>query len=105
MPGDLAFVSIDDMIADQADPPLSAVALPFEEMGRQVGRRLLEAERQVEADRRVGPAARGAGPVPLQQICLQPYLVRRTAPGLVPDPADPTAGPPRYASVTSGVEA
>ena len=32
----IAFVSIDNTIADKCVPPLSSVALPFEEMGRRV---------------------------------------------------------------------
>jgi GntR family transcriptional regulator of arabinose operon len=72
IPRDLAFVSIDNMLADQADPPLSAVALPFEEMGRQVALRVLEEEQRL-AD------ASSPAPAPLQQICLQPSLVERLA--------------------------
>ena len=77
VPGELAFVSIDNTIADQAEPPLSAVALPFEEMGRQVALRALEAERQVQAARLAGPAPRDQEPTPVQQVCLQPFLIRR----------------------------
>ena len=66
----VSFVSIDNIIADQAEPLLSSVALPFEEMGRQVALRALEAERNAAAP----PLDESAC---LQQICLQPYLVRR----------------------------
>jgi DNA-binding LacI/PurR family transcriptional regulator len=67
---DVSFVSIDDTIADQAEPPLSSVALPFQEMGRQVALRALEAEQRLS-----GPPS--DDPIALQQICLQPYLVLR----------------------------
>lgn len=73
IPHDLTFVSIDNTFADQAQPPLSAVALPFREMGRQVALRAMELEQR----HAVPPSD---GPVALQQICLQPYLVRRPAP-------------------------
>ena len=71
---DVSFVSIDDTIADQSEPPLSAIAMPFEEMGRQVALKALEVEQRnsSEAGRREKIAL-------LQQICLQPYLVRRPA--------------------------
>jgi DNA-binding LacI/PurR family transcriptional regulator len=65
VPGDLMFVSIDDIIADKCATPLTAVALPFEEMGRQV------AAMAVATTQQESPS-----PV-LQQVCLQPYLVRR----------------------------
>ena len=55
VPDDLAFVSIDNTIADQSELPLSAVALPFEEMGRQVALRAIEAEKQRLVDRLTGP--------------------------------------------------
>ena len=70
IPEDVLFVSVDNTIADQADQPLSAVELPFEEMGRAVARQALEAEAK--------PSIVPGSPVLLQQICLQPYLVRRS---------------------------
>jgi DNA-binding LacI/PurR family transcriptional regulator len=70
IPRDVAFVSIDNMLADQADPALSAVALPFEEMGRQVALRVLEVEQRLANEPSTEPA-------PLQQICLQPSLIDR----------------------------
>jgi GntR family transcriptional regulator of arabinose operon len=69
VPGDLMFVSIDNTIADRCEKPLSAVALPFDEMGRQV------AELAVASIREQSAAA--AVPRVLQQVCLQPYLVKR----------------------------
>lgn len=35
VPGQIEFASIDNTLADQVDPPLPAVAMPFEEMGYQ----------------------------------------------------------------------
>ena len=35
IPSDIRFVSIDNTLADRSDPPLSAVALPFDELGEQ----------------------------------------------------------------------
>lgn len=89
VPDDVLFVSIDNTIADQSETPLSAVALPFEEMGRAVARQALAAENQTLAS--------SDAPVPLQQICLQPYLVRRP-PGAA---VTPRASSPAHASVAS----
>lgn len=69
VPEDVRFVSIDNTIADQADRPMSSVELPFEEMGRAVARHALEAESR--------PPLSPSAPQLLQQICLQPFLVRR----------------------------
>ena len=69
---DLSFVSIDDTIADQSEPPLSSIAMPFEEMGRQVALKALEVEQRNSSE-----AGRREKISLLQQICLQPYLVRR----------------------------
>jgi DNA-binding LacI/PurR family transcriptional regulator len=83
VPDDLAFVSIDNIIADRCDPPLSAVALPFEEMGRQVAQLALASVEQ------------SAGPSNvLQQVCLQPYLVRRPE---TPNQTDPRGFSNRHA--------
>ena len=84
VPRDLVFVSIDDTIADQSEPPLSAVALPFEEMGRQVALRALEAEQRLSSERVSVPSPRGTQPTPLQQVALQPFLVRRPGGDLAP---------------------
>jgi GntR family transcriptional regulator of arabinose operon len=67
IPDDLLFVSIDDTIADQAAPPLSSVALPFEELGRQAAARATE----------TGERALRGEPIVPQRICLQPRLVER----------------------------
>jgi DNA-binding LacI/PurR family transcriptional regulator len=65
----VAFVSIDNTLADQADPPLSSVALPFEELGRQAALRAKESLEREPTDQIVTT----------QQICLQPHLVVRGA--------------------------
>jgi DNA-binding LacI/PurR family transcriptional regulator len=85
IPGDLAFVSIDNTIAERCDPPLSAVALPFEEMGKQVAELAIASARGT---------AGGAGSYPvMQQICLQPYLVKRPQPkDYSEEPTTPQAG-------------
>ena len=62
-------MSIDNTLADQADPPLSSVALPFEELGRQAALRAKESLERVPSDQIVTT----------QQICLQPHLVVRGA--------------------------
>jgi GntR family transcriptional regulator of arabinose operon len=89
IPGDIMFVSIDNTIADQSEPPLSAIALPFEEMGHQVALRALETEQRLAADRLAGPSPRGQGPTTIQQVCLQPSLVRRVSAVSAPLPSIP----------------
>jgi DNA-binding LacI/PurR family transcriptional regulator/DNA-binding transcriptional regulator YhcF (GntR family) len=64
---ELAFVSIDNIIADRSIKPLSSVALPFEEMGRQVAQSAVSS---------ANPDSHHHSTV-LQQVCLQPYLVLR----------------------------
>jgi DNA-binding LacI/PurR family transcriptional regulator/DNA-binding transcriptional regulator YhcF (GntR family) len=66
VPEDVAFISIDNTIADQADPPLSAVELPFADMGRQAVTRALESVN-----------ARDKSVSIVQQIRLQPFVVER----------------------------
>jgi DNA-binding LacI/PurR family transcriptional regulator len=74
VPEQIAFVSIDNTIADKCVPPLSSVALPFEEMGRRVALLAL-----ASAD----PAGAAGDASVLQQVCLQPYLVRRPEAGSI----------------------
>ncbi len=64
--GDICFVSIDDTLADRSDPPLSAVALPFGELGEQALLQSRQARQQAE-----GMVAMN------MQLCLQPRLVTR----------------------------
>jgi len=65
VPEDVAFISIDNTIADQADPPLPSVELPFADMGRQAVTRALEG------------AGRAKSVSIIQQIRLQPFVVER----------------------------
>ena len=66
VPGQIAFASIDNTLADQVDPPLPAVAMPFEEMGYQ-------AATQARAS-----MLRGLDQPPVYvKISLQPTLVER----------------------------
>lgn len=66
VPKQIAFVSIDNTLADQVDPPLPAVAMPFEEVGYQA------------ATQARSSAARGHQAVPVYtKISLQPTLVER----------------------------
>src|SRR5439155_6762509 len=65
VPDDVAFISIDNTIADQADPPLSAVELPFAVIGRQAVTRALESP------------GRDQSVSIIQQIRLQPFVVER----------------------------
>ncbi len=66
VPHALAFVSIDNTLADQADPPLPAVAMPFEEMGYQ-------AATQAKSSAQRGHAQTHTN----TQISLRPTLVER----------------------------
>ncbi len=66
IPGDIRFVSIDNTLADRSDPPLSAVAMPFSQLGEQA---------VVNAALVLKP---GNNSVQMNmQICLQPTLVKR----------------------------
>lgn len=66
VPGQLAFVSIDNTLADSIEPPLPAVAMPFEEVGFQA------------ATQARSSAARGHQSIPVHtRISLQPTLVER----------------------------
>lgn len=66
VPKQVAFVSIDNTLADQVDPPLPSVAMPFEEMGYQA------------ATQARSSAERGYQPSPVYtKISLQPTLVER----------------------------
>ena len=66
VPRQIAFVSIDNTLADQVNPPLPAVAMPFEEMGFQA------------ATQARSSAQRGHQPQPVYtKISLQPTLVER----------------------------
>jgi DNA-binding LacI/PurR family transcriptional regulator len=84
VPDEIAFVSIDNTIADRCEPALSAVALPFEEMGRQVAELALASARNAAGSASSSPV--------LQQICLQPYLVKRPEPinSLIDSTQEPT---------------
>lgn len=66
IPGDIRFVSIDNTLADRSDPPLSAVALPFDQLGEQA---VVQASQS-------GRGAKGVI-VMNMQVCLQPTLVKR----------------------------
>lgn len=66
IPGKLMFVSIDNTLTDQSDPPLAAVAMPFEAMGYQAA-----AQAQLAWTKRKNLAAC------IAQICLRPSLVER----------------------------
>ena len=66
VPRDLAFVSIDNTLAGSIEPPLPAVAMPFEEVGYQA------------ATQARSSARRGHQPIPVHtRISLQPTLVER----------------------------
>ena len=71
VPDEVAFISIDNTIADQADPPLPAVELPFADMGRQAVIRALEGAGSA------GGAGRAQSVSIVQQIRLQPFVVER----------------------------
>jgi DNA-binding LacI/PurR family transcriptional regulator len=68
IPEDLAFISIDNVIADQADPPLTSVTMPFEEVGRQSA---------IRAKESLEHASSADGIVSVQQIRLQPSIQPR----------------------------
>lgn len=63
---EIAFVGIDNTLANTADPPLSAVAMPFEEMGCQAA---LQAKSSAMCSHRRNPVN--------IKISLQPFLVER----------------------------
>ena len=66
VPSEVAFVSIDNTLAGSIDPPLPAVAMPFEEVGFQA------------ATQARSSAQRGHRPLPVHtRISLQPTLVER----------------------------
>ena len=66
VPREIAFVSIDNTLADTVDPPLPAVAMPFEEVGFQA------------ATQARSSAERGHESIPVHtRISLQPTLVER----------------------------
>jgi len=54
IPDDLLFVSIDNTIADQADPPITSVAMPFEEVGRQAALHAMDWQNLPEGSTPVG---------------------------------------------------
>lgn len=66
LPSRIAFTSIDNTLAQGAEPPLSAVAMPFEEMGYQAA---IQAKSSAMRSHRRSPVN--------IKICLQPYLVER----------------------------
>lgn len=66
VPSEIAFVSIDNTLADQVDPPLPSVAMPFEEMGYQAATQARSA------------AERGSNLRPVHtRISLRPTLIER----------------------------
>jgi GntR family transcriptional regulator of arabinose operon len=67
VPHEVQFISIDNTIADQADPPLTSVTMPFEEVGRQTAIRAKESLEHTSADKVAS----------VQQIRLQPSLHAR----------------------------
>ena len=69
IPEDIAFISIDNVIADQADPPLTSVTMPIEEVGRQSASRAKECLDQLTSAEAV---------ISVQQIRLQPTLQTRS---------------------------
>lgn len=66
IPGKVMFVSIDNTLADQAEIPLAAVAMPFEAMGFQAASQAQMVSRH-----------RKALATCITQICLRPSLVER----------------------------
>jgi GntR family transcriptional regulator of arabinose operon len=62
----IMFVSIDNTLANQADPPLAAVAMPFEAMGYQAA-----------SQAQLGWTKRKTLTSCIAQICLRPSLVER----------------------------
>jgi GntR family transcriptional regulator of arabinose operon len=96
VPDDLLIVSIDNTLAEEADPPLTSVAMPFDEVGRQAALQAKQAQEQSlesissssssSSSSPSPPRPSGSPVVALQQIRLQPTLVRRTtsAPGARP---------------------
>jgi len=66
IPEDILFVSIDNTLAHQADPPLAAVAMPFEAMGYQAA-----AQAQLAWTRQKNISSC------IAHICLRPSLVER----------------------------
>ncbi len=67
VPGDIGFVGIDNTLADQSDPPLPAVAMPFEELGYQAA---TQARSSAERRHLTTPHVH-------TKITLQPTLVER----------------------------
>ena len=65
---DLQVIAIDNTIAEQADPPIDSVSMPFEEVGRQAATRAKESLEQLAAPSTIAS---------VQQIRLQPRLVLR----------------------------
>ncbi|GGX04362.1 substrate-binding domain-containing protein [Streptomyces chryseus] len=72
VPRDLALVAYDDEVAALADTPLTAVAPPKREVGRQAAGLLLE---------RLGQARGGDGPEPRRHLALLPQLRVRASCG------------------------
>ncbi|MEO0514187.1 MAG: substrate-binding domain-containing protein [Planctomycetota bacterium] len=66
VPSEIAFVSIDNTLAEGADSPLPAVAMPFEELGYQAA---IQAQSSAMRSHRRHPVN--------IKVCLQPYLVER----------------------------
>lgn len=66
IPGDIRFVSIDDTLAERSETPLSAVAMPFSQLGEQAVTQAGQAQQR----------ARGAVAMNMQ-VCLQPTLIER----------------------------
>jgi LacI family transcriptional regulator len=66
IPGDIRFVSIDDTLAERSETPLSAVAMPFSQLGEQAVLQASQAQQR----------AKGAVAMNMQ-VCLQPTLIER----------------------------
>lgn len=66
VPEEILFVSIDNTLADQADPPLAAVAMPFEAMGYHAA---IQTQLAWTHRRDLTPC--------IAHICLRPSLVER----------------------------
>jgi len=63
---DIRFVSIDNTLADRSDPPLSAVAMPFEELGEQAVIQSGQSRQKAQGEIAMN-----------MQVCLQPALIER----------------------------
>ncbi|MEQ9453454.1 MAG: substrate-binding domain-containing protein [Phycisphaeraceae bacterium] len=72
IPDDLMFTSIDNTLAERSDVPLSAVSMPFHEVGRRAAIHAVKAD----ADRKSQESSVGDCEIHTH-ICLKPSLVKR----------------------------